>query len=216
MNIGVNHDMGKKRSTEVSFLWFWPPLRNVSLLLFFRLWVNPESHFWATCFCNLKFSCPHNSFSKISGLRYRLICLRTLGQCLESPSLRLFKGLCTRSFGGGVRAEVFGEVFKNANQHIKKDSTEYPLRCHPPPRILKKHLFREPVDHLQGSLGPKKSETSLPGPPGPKPPKRVCKKSRKSLEKVWKKSRKGPERLFRDFFQTLFGGFGPGGPERPL
>ena len=37
--------------------------------------------------------------------------------------------------------------------------------------------------------------------------------SGKSLEKVWKKSRKGPERLFRDFFQTL-GGPGAGGPGR--
>ena len=89
----------------------------------------------------------------------------------------------------------------------------------------------EPVDHLQGSLGPSGPETlkkseSL---PGPEPPR------------VWKKSRKSLSGPFRDFFQTrqtfsrlfpdsrgvpgpearetffrLFRGFGPGGPERPL
>ena len=44
----------------------------------------------------------------------------------------------------------------------------------------------------------KEDQWSISGPPGPKP--------RKSLEKVWKKSgkaSKGPEKLFRDFFQTL-------------
>ena len=43
-------------------------------------------------------------------------------------------------------------------------------------------------------------------------PEKVRKKSRKSLEKVWKKSWKGPERLFRDFFQTLWGVPGPEAP----
>ena len=87
----------------------------------------------------------------------------------------------------------------------------------------------EPVDHLQGSLGPpqKSLKKKSPGASGPGTPPRVW----KSLEKVWrvwKKSRKGPDRLFRDFFQTLggrrsretffrlFRGFGPRGPERPL
>ena len=93
----------------------------------------------------------------------------------------------------------------------------------------------EPVDHLQGSLGPsgletpKKSEKRLPA-SGPGPPE--------SLEKVSKKSFRDLSRLFpdsRDFFETffqtlggfrgrrpqetffrLFWGFKPGGPERPL
>ena len=64
----------------------------------------------------------------------------------------------------------------------------------------------EPVDHLQGSLGPggpKKSQKSLPGPLARGPP-RVWKKSRKGLESL----EKVPKRLFRDLFQTLGGARG--------
>ena len=89
-------------------------------------------------------------------------------------------------------------------------------------------LSWEPVDHLQGSLGPsgpeirKKSEKVSRG-LRPGTPRESGKSPRKSLGK----SLEGPERLFRDFFQTLggsrpretffqtFPGFGPGGPERP-
>ena len=82
--------------------------------------------------------------------------------------------------------------------------------------------FWDPVEHLQGCLGPsgpetpKKSEKSLLGPPALGPPE-----SLKSETKVFADS--------RDFFQTLGGGSrapedsdffgvsgGPGGPEKPL
>ena len=69
----------------------------------------------------------------------------------------------------------------------------------------------EPVDHLQGSLGPsgperppKKSEKSLPGPPAPGPP-RVWKKARKSLESLEKVSKRSRKTFSRDFFQDFRG-----------
>ena len=76
----------------------------------------------------------------------------------------------------------------------------------------------EPVDHLQGSLGPsgpetpKKSEKSLPGPPAPGPPESLEKVSKKSGE-----SGKSLEKVPKDFFETfsrLSGGPGAGGPGR--
>ena len=89
----------------------------------------------------------------------------------------------------------------------------------------------DPVDHLQGSLGPSgpetptKSEKSLPGLRPRGPPR----ESGKSLEKVFRdlfETFSRLSRLFRDFFpdspapgdffQTFSGSLGPGGPERPL
>ena len=68
----------------------------------------------------------------------------------------------------------------------------------------------EPVDHLQGSLGPS----------GPETPKKSEKSLPESLEKVSKKSGesgKSLEKVPKDFFETfsrLSGGPGAGGPGR--
>ena len=100
----------------------------------------------------------------------------------------------------------------------KFTSQNSPFKIQPRNREKLFTLHWEPVDHLQGSLGPsgpetpKKSEKKSPGASGPGTPR----ESGKSLEKSGE-SGKSLEKVPKDFFETfsrLSGGPGAGGPGR--